>query len=88
MQAWGACIPRTLLFPKAGLRPARQIMSGSQSTLLDEIKHIDTEIDERVLDLYGITDAADRQRILGSAPVEEDEIVSEGEIPVSPPENF
>ncbi len=58
------------------------------TTLLDEIKHIDTEIDERVLDLYGITDAADRQRILGSAPVEEDEIVSEGEIPVSPPENF
>lgn len=42
-------------------------------TLLDEIKRIDAEIDERVLDLYGITDAADRQRVLGSAPVEEEE---------------
>ena len=31
------------------------------------------EIDNRVLDLYGITDPADRQRILGSAPVTEDD---------------
>ncbi len=46
-------------------------------TLLDEIKRIDAEIDERVLDLYGITNAADRQRILGSAPMEEGEMVSE-----------
>lgn len=45
-------------------------------TLLDEIKRIDEEIDERVLDLYGITNAADRQRILGSAPVEVEEIAS------------
>jgi hypothetical protein len=38
-----------------------------------EIKRIDEKIDERVLDLYGITNAADRQRILGSAPTEEEE---------------
>jgi type I restriction enzyme M protein len=42
-------------------------------TLLDEIRHIDAAIDERVLDLYGIMSAVDRQRILGSAPLEEDE---------------
>ncbi len=42
-------------------------------TLLDEIKRIDAEIDEQVLDLYGITNPVDRQRILGSAPVEEEE---------------
>ncbi len=41
-------------------------------TLLDEIKQIDVQIDERVLDLYGITNMADRQRILGSAPREEE----------------
>lgn len=41
--------------------------------LLDEIKRIDAKIDERVLDLYGITNAADRQCILGSAPTEEEE---------------
>ncbi len=39
-------------------------------TLLEEIKSIDAEIDERVLDLYGITNQTDRQRILGSAPLE------------------
>ena len=43
------------------------------TVFLDDIQRIDAEIDERVLDLYGITDAADRQRILGSAPVEEEE---------------
>ena len=43
------------------------------TTLLNDIKQIDREIDERVLDLYGINDRGDRQRILGSAPVEEDE---------------
>jgi len=43
------------------------------TTLLDEIKRIDREIDERVLDLYGITDQADRRRILGSAPLVEEE---------------
>ncbi|MGH2481228.1 MAG: hypothetical protein ACRDHW_16350, partial [Ktedonobacteraceae bacterium] len=43
------------------------------STLLNEIWRIDTEIDTRVLDLYGITDLSDRQRILGNAPVEEED---------------
>ena len=43
-------------------------------TLLDEVAQIDAEIDEKVLDLYGITDPGDRQRILGSAAnSEEDE---------------
>lgn len=40
--------------------------------LLAESKQIDAEIDERVLDLYGITSPTDRQRILGSAPLEEE----------------
>ena len=47
------------------------------TTLLNDIKQIDKEIDEHVLDLYGITESADRQRVLGSAPVEEEEAVSE-----------
>ncbi|NET57824.1 MAG: N-6 DNA methylase [Symploca sp. SIO2E6] len=36
-------------------------------TLLDEVAEIDAEIDEKVLDLYGITEPSDRQRILGNA---------------------
>lgn len=44
------------------------------TALLDEIKRVDMEIDERVLDLYGITNAADRQRVLGSVPVEEEDL--------------
>ncbi|HVB26193.1 MAG TPA: N-6 DNA methylase [Ktedonobacteraceae bacterium] len=47
------------------------------TTLLNDIKQIDREIDERVLDLYGITDSLDRQRVLGSAPIEEEEVGSE-----------
>ncbi len=48
--------------------------------LLDDIKHIDEHIDEQVLDLYGITNTVDRQRILGSAPAEEeDEKVNDGD---------
>ncbi|MBD2503316.1 N-6 DNA methylase [Anabaena azotica] len=42
-------------------------------TLLDEVAQIDAEIDKKVLDLYGITNPADRQRILGSAPMLEEE---------------
>ncbi|MDZ8184505.1 MAG: N-6 DNA methylase [Nostoc sp. ChiSLP02] len=42
-------------------------------TLLDEVAQIDAEIDEKVLDLYGIINPADRQRILGSAPIVEEE---------------
>lgn len=41
--------------------------------LLHASQRIDAAIDERVLDLYGITNATDRQRILGSAPTVEDE---------------
>ncbi len=44
-------------------------------TLLDEVAQIDAEIDEKVLDLYGITAPGDRQRILGNAEIsEEDEV--------------
>ena len=43
-------------------------------TLLNEVAQIDAEIDEKVLDLYGITDPGDRRRILGNAAsFEEDE---------------
>lgn len=45
--------------------------------LLNEIQQIDAEIDNRVLDLYGITDPVDRQRVLGSAPLEEEEPTAE-----------
>jgi type I restriction-modification system DNA methylase subunit len=45
---------------------------GYITALLSDIKRIDREIDERVLDLYGIVNVADRQRILGSAPIEEE----------------
>ena len=48
-------------------------------TLLDEVAQIDAEIDERVLDLYGITDLSDRQRILGSAVSSEEEESQESE---------
>jgi len=34
--------------------------------LLDEVAQIDAEIDEKVLDLYGITEPSDRDRILGN----------------------
>ncbi len=38
-------------------------------TLLDEVVQIDAEIDEKVLDLYGIADPIYRQRILRSAAI-------------------
>lgn len=41
--------------------------------LLDDIKRIDEQIDEQVLDLYGIANMLDRRRILGSAPAEEED---------------
>jgi hypothetical protein len=46
-------------------------------TLLDEVARIDAEIDNSVLDLYGITDPEDRQRILGSAAGSEEENAEE-----------
>jgi hypothetical protein len=45
-------------------------------TLLDEVAQIDAEIDEKVLNLYGINDPTDRQRILGSAPKTDEEAES------------
>ncbi len=45
-------------------------------TLLDEVAQIDAEIDEKVLNLYGINDPTDRQRILGSAPKTDEETES------------
>lgn len=44
--------------------------------LLTDVAALDAQIDARVLDLYGITAPADRARILGSAPVVEEEDVS------------
>jgi type I restriction enzyme M protein len=46
---------------------AEQQRRNEIQTLLDEVARTDAEIDEKVLDLYGITDPGDRQRILGSA---------------------
>lgn len=56
------------------------------TTLLHEIKRIDTQIDEQILDLYGILNETDRQRILGSAPIEEEDdasIMGEDDVPIS-----
>lgn len=47
--------------------------------LLDEVAQIDAEIDEKVLDLYGITEPSDRQRILGSAATSEEDEASSDE---------
>lgn len=81
-------IRNTALIPEDGdaLRDffaaeARKIISIS--SLLDEIARIDAEIDEFVLDLYHITDVADRQRILGSAPIVEEEAPEEDETEAS-----
>ena len=41
---------------------------------VDAIAAAAAEIDNRLLDLYGITDTADRARVLGSAPVMEDAV--------------
>lgn len=45
---------------------------GEIQATMERIAATDAEIDRRVLDLYGITDPADRAKILGSAPVTED----------------
>jgi hypothetical protein len=54
-----------------------RIVADIQATL-DAIAIADAEIDNRVLDLYGIIDPADRARILGSAPVSEDVELEDG----------
>lgn len=59
---------------------AEQQRHSEIQILLDEVAQIDAEIDEKVLDLYGITDPSDRQRILGSAaPSEDEETQTRGE---------
>ncbi len=52
-------------------------------TLLDEVAQIDAEIDEKVLDLYGIIDPNDRQRILGSTSNSDDDEANEVEAEVA-----
>lgn len=42
-------------------------------TLFDEVVQIDAEIDDKVLDLYGIIDPIDRQRILAAISAEDEE---------------
>ena len=42
----------------------------------------DATIDQKVLDLYGITDDADRRRILGSAPAPDDADIEAAETPM------
>ncbi len=52
---------------------ALEAQAGADITArLDKIAALDTALDLRVLDLYGIQDANDRARILGSAPADED----------------
>lgn len=58
---------------------AEQQRRSEIQTLLDEVAQIDAEIDEKVLDLYGITDPGDRQRILGSASNSEEDEANEVE---------
>jgi hypothetical protein len=58
---------------------AEERKRSSITDLLVDIKLIDAEIDERVLDLYGITNVEDRRCILGSAPLEEDKEISSEE---------
>jgi hypothetical protein len=76
-----------------GLKSAVQIPDGTDAlaaffaleaeridhieTLLDNAARLDTDIDTRVLDLYGIKNAADRTRILGSAPAQADDETTE-----------
>ena len=59
---------------------AEQQRRNEIQALLDEVAQIDAEIDEKVLDLYGITNPSDRQRILGSVAVTEDEETNSPEL--------
>jgi type I restriction-modification system DNA methylase subunit len=59
---------------------AEQQRHNEIQTLLDEVAQIDAEIDEKVLDLYGITEPSDRQRILGSVATVEDEEANSPEV--------
>ncbi len=59
---------------------AEQQRRNEIQTLLDEVAQIDAEIDEKVLDLYGLTEPSDRQRILGSVATNEDEETDSPEV--------
>jgi hypothetical protein len=61
-----------------------RIVAGNHATL-DAIAAADAEIDSRVLDLYGITNPADRARVLGNAPVTEDAEFEDCLMPVPSP---
>lgn len=50
---------------------------GEINSIMDSIAAADLAIDIKVLDLYGIIDPLDRQRVLGSAPAAEDAEFSE-----------
>jgi hypothetical protein len=66
-----AVVPETDAALAALFAEEARIRAEIERTLA-EIAATDAEIDERVLDLYGITDPEDRRRILGSAPLDED----------------
>jgi type I restriction enzyme M protein len=74
--SWEEICGRALLPETADSRAAffseEARIVGEITARLDAIAHADATLDLRVLDLYGIHDPADRQRILGSAPVTED----------------
>ena len=76
-KTWDA-IKNTALLPADGealqrLFALEEQKKQSIQVIQAEIRRIDAEIDERVLDLYGIHEPTDRQRVLGSAPVEDEE---------------
>ena len=48
------------------------LIVGEINGTLDEVESADLALDNRVLDLYGIVDSADRRRILGNAPFASD----------------
>ncbi|HLG66020.1 MAG TPA: N-6 DNA methylase [Ktedonosporobacter sp.] len=54
-------------YPLLTLSEAEQQKKRTIAQLLDQIRRIDAEIDERVLDLYQIKDEAEREKILGHA---------------------
>jgi len=75
-RAWDEISSRALLpgppQALASLFTEETRITAEINATLDAIAIADTEIDNRVLDLYGITDPADRARVLGSAPIAED----------------
>ncbi len=76
----GALLPEPPAALAAFFAEEARIVAGIHATL-DAIAAADSEIDNRVLDLYGITDPADRTRVLGSAPVMEDAELEDAAVP-------